>query len=84
MTGLFRFDFYPRDWITGTRGLSAKARGVYIDLIATMYDHGINPYCRKERNISSNPGPNFLIGIVHEATTIFNHKGSSPKFLNIR
>ena len=40
MTGLFRFDFYPRDWITGTRGLSLEARGAYIDLLAAMYDHG--------------------------------------------
>ncbi|MCZ6885044.1 MAG: DUF1376 domain-containing protein, partial [Alphaproteobacteria bacterium] len=40
MTGLSRFDFYPRDWISGTRELSAKARGVYIDLLTRMYDLG--------------------------------------------
>ncbi len=40
MNGLSRFDFYPRDWISGTRELSAKARGVYIDILARMYDLG--------------------------------------------
>lgn len=40
MTGLSRFDFYPRDWISGTRELSDRARGVYIDLLARMYDIG--------------------------------------------
>ena len=40
MTGLFKFDFYIRDWVTGTRGLSAAARGAYIDLLSAMYDTG--------------------------------------------
>lgn len=40
MAGLSRFDFYPRDWISGTRTLSVKARGAYIDLLAAMYDRG--------------------------------------------
>lgn len=40
MSGLPRFDFYPRDWISGTRGLSDRARGVYVDLLARMYDLG--------------------------------------------
>ena len=40
MAGLSRFDFYPRDWISGTWGLSDRARGVYIDLLARMYDLG--------------------------------------------
>ncbi|MEQ8344833.1 MAG: DUF1376 domain-containing protein [Sneathiellaceae bacterium] len=38
--GLSRFDFYPRDWIAGTRTLTAAAKGVYIDLLAAMYDRG--------------------------------------------
>lgn len=38
--GLTRFDFYPRDWISGTRTLSDRARGVYVDLLAVMYDRG--------------------------------------------
>ncbi len=40
MTGLSRFDFYPRDWLSGTRGLSGDAKGLYIDLLAAMYDTG--------------------------------------------
>ena len=31
---------YPRDWISGTRTLSLAARGVYIDIIVTIYDKG--------------------------------------------
>jgi uncharacterized protein YdaU (DUF1376 family) len=30
--------FYPSDWLSGTRGLSAAETGVYITLIATMYE----------------------------------------------
>ena len=40
MTGLSRFDLYPRDWLSGTRELSLRARGMYIDLLARMYDLG--------------------------------------------
>lgn len=40
MPGLSRFDFYPRDWLAGTRTLSSAAKGVYIDLLAVMYDRG--------------------------------------------
>ena len=40
MTGLSRFDMYPRDWLTGTRMLSLAARGAYIDIIVTQYDKG--------------------------------------------
>lgn len=32
--------FFPSDWLTGTRGLSAAETGVYITLIMMMYDHG--------------------------------------------
>lgn len=34
------FKFYPADWLSGTRGLTATEAGVYITLIAMMYDHG--------------------------------------------
>ena len=40
MTSLFKFDFYTRDWFTGTRGMSLKARAVYIDLLVLMYERG--------------------------------------------
>ena len=40
MVGLSRFDMYPRDWISGTRTLSPAARGIYIDIIVTIYDKG--------------------------------------------
>jgi uncharacterized protein YdaU (DUF1376 family) len=31
--------FYPSDWLAGTRVLSASETGVYITLIAMMYEH---------------------------------------------
>ena len=30
--------FFPSDWLAGTRGMSAVETGVYITLIATMYE----------------------------------------------
>jgi len=30
--------FYPSDWLAGTRGLSAQETGIYITLIARMYE----------------------------------------------
>lgn len=30
--------FYPSDWLAGTRGLSAEETGVYITLVARMYE----------------------------------------------
>lgn len=32
------FQFYPSDWLAGTRGLTASETGVYITLIAMMYE----------------------------------------------
>jgi|GEM_PF-2331190 len=32
------FRFYPSDWLGGTRGMSATEAGIYITLIANMYD----------------------------------------------
>ena len=40
MSGLIRFDFYPRDWFLDTRDLSVQAKGCYIDLLAAMYNRG--------------------------------------------
>lgn len=33
------FRFFPSDWLSGTRGMSDRQTGVYIGLIAMMYDH---------------------------------------------
>lgn len=35
-----RFDFYPDDWLAGTRGLDASERGIYITACALIYSHG--------------------------------------------
>lgn len=32
--------FFPSDWLAGTRGMSAVETGVYITLVATMYERG--------------------------------------------
>ena len=40
MSGLSRFDFYPRDWHLDTRDLTNAAKGVYIDLLASIYARG--------------------------------------------
>lgn len=32
--------FFPSDWLGGTRGLSASEAGIYINLIAMMYERG--------------------------------------------
>lgn len=32
--------FFPSDWLAGTRGMSAVETGIYITLIATMYERG--------------------------------------------
>lgn len=34
------FKFYPSDWLGGTGGMTAAERGVYITLVAMIYDHG--------------------------------------------
>jgi uncharacterized protein YdaU (DUF1376 family) len=34
------FQFYAKDWITGTMTLSPAARGIYITLLAYQWDHG--------------------------------------------
>ena len=50
MTGLSRFDFYPRDWHLDTRDLSNAAKGVYIDLLSAMYARG-GPLPGEEREL---------------------------------
>ena len=40
MAGLPRFDFYPRDWLMGTRDLSDSAKACFIDLLAGIYAKG--------------------------------------------
>src|SRR5713226_1176910 len=50
MSGLSRFDFYPRDWHLDTRDLSNAAKGVYIDLLASMYARG-GPLPTDEREL---------------------------------
>lgn len=40
MAGLTRYNRYPRDYLGGTRTLSLEAKGLYNDLIDTMYDTG--------------------------------------------
>ena len=40
MTGMSRYDRYPRDWLGGTRTLTFAERGLYSDLVDIMYDTG--------------------------------------------
>ena len=40
MSGMPWFKFYPSDWLAGTRGLTAAETGIYITLVATMYERG--------------------------------------------
>lgn len=40
MSELPWFRFFPSDWLGGTRGMSAAETGIYITLIATMYERG--------------------------------------------
>ena len=50
MPGLSRFDFYPRDWHLDTRDLSNAEKGVYIDLLASIYARG-GPLPNDEREL---------------------------------
>ena len=50
MSGLSRFDFYPRDWHLDTRDLTNAAKGIYIDLITAMYARG-GPLPHNEREL---------------------------------
>jgi len=41
MSDLPWFRFYPSDWLGGTRGMKASEAGIYITLIATMYEREV-------------------------------------------
>ncbi len=45
------FRFFPSDWISGVAQLSAAERGVYVTLLALMYDHG-GPIRRDDNRLS--------------------------------
>ena len=55
MAGLFRVNFYPRDWLIGTDGLSLEERGLYIELVARIYDRGA-PLPHDERELGRMAG----------------------------
>ena len=38
MGAITQVSFYPSDWLAGTRGMTAAQMGVYITLIAMMYE----------------------------------------------
>lgn len=37
MADLFRVDFYPHNWLTGTMDMTPEERGVYIQIVALIY-----------------------------------------------
>jgi len=43
--------FYPSDWLAGTRGLTAAETGIYITLIAMMYERG-EPLAMEHRRLA--------------------------------
>ena len=43
--------FFPSDWLAGTRGLSAVESGVYISLVAMMYERG-EPIVRDDARLA--------------------------------
>lgn len=45
------FKFFPSDWIAGVAGLSASERGVYVTLLALMYDNE-GPISRDDARLS--------------------------------
>ena len=49
------FRFFPSDWLSGVSGLSAAERGVYVTLLAIMYDHG-GPVVRDDSRLSRQCG----------------------------
>lgn len=40
MAGLWTFSFKPGNWLGGTRLLTPEQRGVYIDILSMIYEHG--------------------------------------------
>jgi uncharacterized protein YdaU (DUF1376 family) len=51
------FRFFPSDWLNGTRGLSLSQVGLYITLVAMMYDHG-KPITSKRESLARRCGLN--------------------------
>ncbi|MFI5022635.1 MAG: DUF1376 domain-containing protein [Alphaproteobacteria bacterium] len=50
MSGLSRFDFFPRDWHLDTRELTPGAKGIYVDILCAMYARG-GPLPADEREL---------------------------------
>lgn len=40
MAGFWKVEFFPSKWLLGTRGLKVEERGVYIDVLMMIYEHG--------------------------------------------
>ena len=55
--------FYPSNWLSGTRGLSAEETGVYITLISRMYEMA-GPIERDDKRLSRLCGTKSKIGFV--------------------
>jgi uncharacterized protein YdaU (DUF1376 family) len=47
--------FFASDWLAGTRGMTAAETGVYITLVATMYEHG-GPIVREDARLARRCG----------------------------
>lgn len=55
MTGDVWFKFYASDWVAGVSSLSAAERGVYVTLLAIMYDQG-GPIIRDDARLARQCG----------------------------
>ena len=71
MSGLTRFDFYPRDWFLDTRDLSAQAKGCYIDLLAAMYNRG-GPLPYDEKYLCKLSGYSHVRSLRHVLKELLN------------
>lgn len=74
------FQFYPSDWLAGTRGLTAAETGVYITLIAMMYEAEApipNDAKRLARLCGSNPAAfkKAVSGLVETGKIIEDERG---------
>lgn len=59
--------FFASDWLAGTRGMTASETGVYITLIATMYENGA-PITRNDSRLArvcGLPARNFTVILDH-------------------
>ncbi len=71
MSGLTRFDFYPRDWFLDTRDLSDRAKGCYIDLLAAMYNRG-GPLPYDEKYLCKLSGYSHVRSLRHVLKELLN------------